>query len=101
MNLISKVIQSRRKTNNQPWMESRLRHCIACSHNTKNSGKRTILLRVVKWLADALNKVMQYKTEDLGQCQICTCTIAEKIKIPSEVCGLRFLNKEPKWKEEK
>ena len=100
-NLISNIIQSRRKTKNQPWMESRLKHCIACSHNTKNNGKNTILLRVVKFLADVLNKVMKYKTEDLGQCKICYCTVNEKVKIKSETCSLIFLNQEPKWAEEK
>lgn len=101
MNIVNKVIQSRRKTKNQPWMKDRLKHCLACPHNTKNSGKSTILLRTIKWLADALSKVMRYKTEDLGQCGICTCTIAEMVKIPNQTCSMIFLNEEPKWTEQK
>lgn len=99
-NLISNIIQSRIKTKTELWQESRLKHCISCSHNTKNNKKNSLLIKVVKHLSDTLNWVMRYKTKDLGQCRICFCPVLEKTKIASEVCSLTFKNQEPKWKQE-
>jgi hypothetical protein len=99
-NFINNIIQSRKKVKNQLWMERRLKHCINCSYNTKNSGKKTLKLKIVWQLSKLLNFIMLYKTKDLGQCQICYCPVAQKVLIASEICSLGFLNKEPKWKEE-
>jgi hypothetical protein len=99
-NFINNIIQSRKKSKNQPWIESRLRQCIACSHNTKNIGKKTLKLKIIWQSSKLLNFIMLYKTKDLGQCEICTCPIAEMVKIPNQTCSMVFLNKEPKWKEE-
>lgn len=101
MNFISKIIQSRLKTKNQSWMESRRKHCISCSHNTKNSGKKTLRLKLIWQLSKLLNFLMLYKTKDLGQCKICYCPVNEKVKIKSETCSLIFRKEKPKWTEEK
>jgi hypothetical protein len=97
MNFINKVIQSRRKIENQLWIENRLKHCINCSHNTKNTSKKTLKLQLIWQLSKLLNFIMSYTTKDLGQCDICYCPVNEKAKIKSEECSLTFLKQNPKW----
>lgn len=81
---ILNIIKSRFRTDYSSWVLRRRKVCFSCPHNSKNTNKSTIKLKIYKVLSSVFSFITMSKSEDLGDCQECGCNIYYKSLISKE-----------------
>ena len=76
----------------QDWYEKRLAICNACEYNTKNMSKENLSI------ADKI-QISTGVCDNNNHCSACKCCIERKCSVKTEVCGLEYIDLEPKWLE--
>lgn len=73
----------------EKWYQDRLAICEGCDYNSLNKQPEELTF-TQKLMANNLCK-------SKGQCTACGCCIAEKTSVKTETCGLKEIDKNPKW----
>lgn len=81
---ILNIIKSRFRTDYSSWVLRRRKVCFSCPHNSKNTNKSTIKLKVYKVFSNLFSFITMSKSEDLGECTICLCDVYWKSLITKE-----------------
>jgi len=89
------IILSRfKKPKNEKWIKDRRIACFNCEHNTNNTNKLSIKLKIMIILSDFYTWITLNEKTNLGNCKICTCDLYYKTSEITEICEAR----PTKWK---
>lgn len=83
------IIRSRTidyKNSKTNWCKERREICNMCEYNSKNT--KDLIFKDKFFMFIQITKEI---------CTVCSCSIAFKVKSPISSCGLKEINKQPKW----